>query len=220
MKWLLLTASLALLFPLSAVRALDMSEHGLLTGQFRLGLSGNDKFGNTIGHELPAEHEQRMQPLESDPGLGFSVSYRRGITPSVLFGISVDYLKSGVMQGKGVDEVEKRLAQTDSLSGSLGAYSLFGVGVSLYPGVSIGEDLMIFAQLGVGGYTARIAGRSEELNAAMNFGLSAAYFISDSWGIELGAQMPLFLAEFRYLEQGYSFDPSPLQICAGVSRLW
>ncbi|MBN1425124.1 hypothetical protein JXA88_11260 [Candidatus Fermentibacteria bacterium] len=215
-----LTVSLTLLFPLSAAFALDMSDRGMLTGQLRLGLRGNDKFGNTIGHELPAEHELRMQPLESDPGFGVSFSYRRGITPSVLLGFSLDYLKSGVMEGKGVEDVENRLAQTDSLSTSLGAYSLYGVGVSLYPGVSIGENLMVFVQIGVGGYTARIAGNSEELNAALNLGLSAGYYLNDSWGIELAAQMPLFLAEFRYLEEGYSFDPSPLQLCAGVAWLW
>jgi hypothetical protein len=201
------------------VSALDMSEQAVLVGHLRLGLSGSDKFGYTIGHELQDEHDQRMKPLENEIGFGVSLSYRRGITPSVLIGVSVDYLKSGTMKGEGVDEVREQQAQTDTLSGPLGSYELYGLGVSLHPGITLTEQMMLFAELGLGGYTARIAGNAQELNAALNVGLALDYFLSESLGFELSARMPLFLSEFVFLDEGYSLDPSPLQISLGVTWL-
>lgn len=215
----LLPFVLILLLPLWTASALDMSEHGLLTGQIRLGLSGNDKFGDTIGHELPEEHADRMLPLESDPGFGLSLSYRRGITPSVLFGVSLDYLRSGAMKGDGVDVVELRQSREDTLSEPLGSYELYGIGVALQPGITLSEQLMVFAEIGLGGYSAHIAGNAEELNAALNVGLAIDYFLNESLGLELSARMPLFFSEFVFLDEGYSLDPSPLQLSLGVAWL-
>lgn len=213
----LLLCVLLLLVPLWSASALDMSEHGLITGHLRIGLNGDDKFGDTIGHELAEEHDLRMHPLESDPGFGFSLSYRRGITPSVMFGVSVDYLRSGTMKGKGVDAVENRQALADSTSEPLGAYQLYGAGVSLYPGITITDQLMVFGEVGLGGYSARIAGNTQDLDAALNVGAALHYFMTESLGLELSARMPLFLAEFVFLEEHYTLDPSPLQVSLGVS---
>ncbi len=208
-----------LLVPAGIASARDVSEQGILTGGMRLGLTGNSKFGYTIGHELPQEHKVRMKQLESAVGWGLQLSYRRGITPSVLFGVSAEYFRSGTMKQKDDfgNVVEVTASKTDSTT--LGSYALYGVGASLYPGLGITERLMLFAEVGIGGYTARVAGKTQELNAALNAGVALHYFATESLGIELCARMPLFLAEFVFMEQGYTLDPSPLQVSLGVSWL-
>lgn len=218
MKRLMLTLPLVISVPLAW--AMDVSEYSSLTASVRMALHGNDEFGDVIGHELPEYHEQMMHPLESSPGVGVSLAFRRGISSSVLFGVCADYLVSGKMKGKGVDQVEARQAREDSTSKPLGSYKLYGVGLSLYPGVSVTEALMLFGEVGLGAYSARIAGHTQDMNACLNVGALVTYLASDRWGIELAARMPLFMAEFVFMEQHYTLSPSPLQFSLGLSRLF
>ena len=46
--------------------AMDASEIGLITGHLRMGTSGGDKFGYTIGHELEEEHQEAEPGVEGD----------------------------------------------------------------------------------------------------------------------------------------------------------
>jgi|GEM_PF-2875685 len=198
----------------AGIFAMDVSEIGLITGHLRIGTSGGDKFGYTIGHELEEEHKERMKNLDNNIGIGGSLSYRKGISSSILFGFSFDYFRSGDMKGLGVDDV----AREDSTFEG-GSYSLIGVSLNLQPGMSITEELMIFAEFGLGGYSARLEGKSQDLNAAMNVGLAVDYFVSDAMAIELSVRKPLFLSEFVFVDEYYTLDPSPLKIGLGVSLI-
>ncbi len=194
------------------VSAMDVSDIGFITGHLSMGMSGGDKFGYTIGHELEEEHKDRMKNLDNNMGLGGSLSYRRGISPSILFGASFDYFRSATIAGEGVEDV----AQHDSTF-EAGSYALYGISLNLQPGISITEQLMIFGKFGLGGYTARLAGVDQELNAALNIGLTVDYFLNDSMGIELAAWKPFFFSEFIYIDEGYTLDLSPLQLTLGVT---
>ena len=78
---------------------------------------------------------------------------------------------------------------------------------------------MVFAEFGLGGYSARLEGKSQDLNAAMNVGLAVDYFVSDAMAIELSVRKPLFLSEFVFVDEYYTLDPSPLEIGIGVSLI-
>lgn len=194
--------------------AMDVSEIGLITGHLRMGTSGGDKFGYTIGHELEEEHKERMKNLDDNLGIGGSLSYRMGISSSILFGFSFDYFRSGKVEGPGVENVAR---EDTTFEG--GSYSLIGISLNLQPGMSITEELMVFGEFGLGGYSARLEGKSQDLNAAVNIGLSVDYFLSDAMAIELSVRKPLFLSEFVFVDEHYTLDPSPLMIGIGFSLI-
>jgi len=219
MKRLGLPGVLSLLLPLSTAVAMDVSEVSLVTGSLRLGMSSSDDFGYTILHELEEELDERMARLEKNTGLGASLSYRIGISRSILFGVSADYLRSGTMKqedefGEVIELVED---DDDPTSAKLGSYTIYGVALALQPGISITEQLMLFGEVGLGAYSAVVAGHTEELNASLNIGICVDYFLSDSMALELSAGMPFFLSKFVFLDEGYSLAPSPLQLSLGVT---
>ena len=218
-KQLTVAIPLSVLLLFSAAYAVDLSQTSLIAGHARLTLHSNDKFGYTIGHELEEEHKERMKNLEESVGFGASISYRRGFSPSILLGVSADYIRSGTMKHKDeFGEIAELVQNPDSAdSEPLGSYSLLGLSLSLYPGVSITDDLMVFGELGLGGYTADLAGKTEELNAALNLGLHVSYFMSNAICLELSTRLPVFLADFVWVEENYSLDPSPLQLTFGCA---
>ena len=214
MRQVITAAMLMVFLAPSASVAMDVSEIGLVTGHLRLGLSGGDRFGDTIGHELEEEYSERMKQLDNKLGMGGSLSYRRGISPSILFGFSFDYFRSAEMEGEGVDDV----VESDSTFSS-GSYALYGVSLNLQPGMSLTEELMIFAEFGLGGYGVQLEGNTESLNAAVNLGAVVDYFLSESMGLELSVRKPFFLSDFVFIEEHYTLDPSPVQFMLGVSWL-
>ncbi len=219
MKRLSLLCVLSLLLPLSTVVAMDVSEVNLITGSLRLGMSNSDDFGYTIGHELEEEFEERMVRIEKNTGFGASLSYRMGISQSILFGVSADYLRSGTMkQENDFGEIAELVEDPgDSTSAKLGSYTIYGVALALQPGISITEQLMLFGEIGLGAYSAVVADHTEELNASLNVGANVDYFISDSMALELSVRIPFFLSEFVFLDDGYSLAPSPLQLSLGFA---
>jgi hypothetical protein len=76
---------------------------------------------------------------------------------------------------------------------------------------------MVFGEFGLGGYTADLGGVTEELNAALNLGLQVNYFVSNAICLELSTRLPVFLADFVFIEEDYSLDPSPLQFTLGCA---
>lgn len=219
MKQLTVAILLSALLPFSAAYSVDLSETSLIAGHGRLTLHGNDKFGYTIGHELEEEYNERMKNFEETTGFGASISYRRGFSSSVLLGISADYIKSGTIKQKNeFGEVIEVVENPDSAnSNPLGSYSLYGLSLSLYPGFSITDQLMVFGELGLGGYTVDLGGTTEELNAALNLGLHVNYFLNNAICLELSTRLPVFLADFVFVEENYSLDPSPLQLTFGCA---
>jgi len=212
---------LLVVLPLFGADAVDLTGTSLIAGHARLTLHGNDRFGYTIGHELEEEYKERMKKLEEAVGFGASVSYRRGFSPSILLGISADYIRSGTMKQKNeLGDIVELVQNPDSAaSPALGSYSLYGLSLSLFPGFSITDRLMVFGELGLGGYTVELGGSPEELNAALNLGVHLSYFMNDAVCVELTTRLPAFLADFVFLDQNYTLDPSPLQIslsCAWV----